>query len=183
MRTKERWEKSVRFGYMSEYFTPRIVKDLVTLPEPTVNTEDSWFIYGPVSSGKTILAAFLMLKEQEKIWLAGGPSEDQKCYFVALTDMFEDIKSSFNSDSQKAVLDFYKNMHLLVIDDFGTIKPSDWALNILYSIINHRYEQEKRTIITSNLSLAEIAKVLGDDRITARIERMGLIVKKKSINE
>jgi DNA replication protein DnaC len=69
---------------------------------------------------------------------------------------------------------------LLILDDLGVDKPSDWVLNVLYNIINYRYENLKKTIITSNFSLDEIAEAFNDNRITRRIERMCIIEEKQA---
>lgn len=50
------------------------------------------------------------------------------------------------------LLDLYSNVDLLIIDDLGKEKPSEWVLEKLYYIINQRYENLKPIIITSNFN-------------------------------
>lgn len=45
---------------------------------------------------------------------------------------------------------------LLVLDDLGREKISDWTGELVYSLINGRYEAEWSTVATSNLSPAEL---------------------------
>jgi DNA replication protein DnaC len=40
---------------------------------------------------------------------------------------------------------------VLVLDDLGAEKSSDWTLSMLYHVINERYNERRTTIITSNL--------------------------------
>jgi len=67
----------------------------------------------------------------------------------------------------------------LVLDDLGTCKLSEWMFEILYSLINYRYEYLKTTIITSNYSIEQLAELWNDDRITSRIVRSGEVFEKE----
>ncbi len=66
----------------------------------------------------------------------------------------------------------YESKHFLVIDDLGIERPTDYALDVLTNLILNRYEEGKATLITSNLSLLEIDKLLGE-RIASRIASFG----------
>jgi DNA replication protein DnaC len=169
--------------YIQE-LSPRIQRDLKSLSPPSVlpDIEDGLFIYGPTESGKTILASWLLLEEQKKIYLEGGPqSKDDVGVLISTDRLIEEIKSTYDSSSlqtEQSVIAHYASVRLLVLDDFGTVRPTDWVLSILYSIINRRYEWIKKTVFTSNLTLEDIARVYGDDRITSRIDRMCRKVRK-----
>jgi DNA replication protein DnaC len=45
---------------------------------------------------------------------------------------------------------------LVVLDDLGREKASDWTGEVIYSLVNHRYEERLETIVTSNLTAAEL---------------------------
>jgi len=183
MRTVETWNKQILPHYLGG-LSPRVQRDLQTIPFPNnlPDIGDGLFIYGPTESGKTLLASYLLLEEQKKIYLEGGPqSKDDLCQLISTDQLIEEIKSTFDSSSprtEQMVISYYSTIHLLVLDDFGTARPTDWVLSVLYSIINRRYEWLKKTILTSNLSLEEIARVYRDDRITSRIDRMCRKIKK-----
>ena len=51
-----------------------------------------------------------------------------------------------------------KEMELLVLDDVGVEKYSDWMADQMYQIIDHRWKNRKPMIITSNLSLEDLGK-------------------------
>lgn len=46
---------------------------------------------------------------------------------------------------------------VVVLDDLGREKVSDWTGETLYALVNHRYEAMLPTIVTTNLSGAELA--------------------------
>jgi DNA replication protein DnaC len=63
------------------------------------------------------------------------------------------IQSTFKSDameSKEDVITPYSDVELLVLDELGATKPSDFARDMLYSLLNTRYNHNKITIATSN---------------------------------
>lgn len=183
MRNPERFNKFV-LPKLIEQFPLRLQKDLQTIkwPDKITGTIESTFIYGPANYGKTVTAAFMLLQEKKNLYMDNNV-ERKDCLFVSVPDIFYELKSTF-SDKEKTeyqIVEKYRNAHLLVLDDIGVKNPSDWGLEILYLIINHRYDWMKKTVITSNLSLVELAETFRDNRITSRIERMcGKIIEKRN---
>ena len=57
-----------------------------------------------------------------------------------------------------------QTVDLLLLDDLGAEKQTDWAAERLYLVINGRYERELPTIVTSNLTI---------DQMTAMHPEMG----------
>lgn len=185
MRTESRWANVVCRKYLSSLFPPRIQKDLSLISLPSKLPEiGSYFIYGPTESGKTLLAAFLLLEAQKGIYLEGGPKDQfDICIFVTTDQLIANIRDAFNDrERELRLINKYSRVRVLVLDDFGTIKPTDWVISILYTIINNRYENIKDTIITSNYSLPDLANLFGDDRITSRIDRMCKKIRKNIIH-
>jgi DNA replication protein DnaC len=68
-----------------------------------------------------------------------------------------------------SILDTLVGVDLLHIDDLGAEHRTEWVLEQLYTIINGRYEDERSTIVTSNLGSDELAEQLGE-RIVSRLE-------------
>lgn len=94
--------------------------------------------------------------------------------FVFVPDLFIEIRGSFNrpdKPSEEDILQKYRNVFCLVLDDIGAEKTSDWVLEIFESLIDYRNREEKQTIFTSNLGLEKLADKLGD-RIASRITEM-----------
>ena len=67
--------------------------------------------------------------------------------FVNYIDLIENVKESFNTG--KDVLQQYIEIPLLIIDDLTNAK-GDWRNEMLYRVINSRYEANLPIIITTN---------------------------------
>lgn len=67
----------------------------------------------------------------------------------------ETYESNINTNEWQ-LLDLYSNTDLLIIDDLGKEKPSEWVLEKLYYIINQRYENLKPVVITTNYNIDEL---------------------------
>lgn len=144
----------------------------------------SLFITGACGTGKTHIAVALMVEwfaENLQIVDERGGKEIQntKGYplFLPATEFFLKLKTTFNSTTQTEVdvLNNLDDCELLLLDDLGSDKVSDWSKQIIYTLIDRRYRNMQQVIITSNLSLKEIAQRY-DDRIASRLVEMGEIV-------
>ena len=62
----------------------------------------------------------------------------------------------------------FSTLDILIIDDIGVEKVTDWAFQSVNGLVNNRYEYFRPTIITANLSLDELEKVYGS-RLASRI--------------
>lgn len=76
--------------------------------------------------------------------------------------MLMDIKKSYDGDrvSEAEILDIYKTVDLLIIDDLGKEQCSDWSMSTLYSILNDRYEDMKPVIVTTNYGAEDLIRAL-----------------------
>lgn len=73
--------------------------------------------------------------------------------FGTLINLLAEIRNSYDLDnnvSEMEIIKLYKNVDLLIIDDLGKEKPSEWGLEKLFTIINSRYENNLPVIITTN---------------------------------
>lgn len=141
----------------------------------------SFYIWGPVGSGKTHLVAALVReavrRSPEREVMAEGrlcrvfPSLPRMIY---VPDLLREIKSSFDPGSLRTtrqVYESYAEGFCLMMDDIGVEKATDWTLETLSSIVDFRYRENLQTVITSNLGLGELAQRVGD-RIASRIAEM-----------
>lgn len=140
------------------------------------------FVSGCPGAGKTHLAIALM-----ELWLADNLDEKDGTVFsfkgvptfLPAIEFWMEIKQSWqrtNGDmSELDVVEKYEYTPLLCIDDLGAEKESEGARQIFYLLIDRRYRDCKQTIITSNLTLDELAQRF-DDRIASRIAEMGITI-------
>jgi DNA replication protein DnaC len=79
------------------------------------------------------------------------------------------IRDSIERGGVLDFLDRLADVDLLHIDDLGAEHRTEWVLEQLYTIVNARYEDERSTVVTSNLGRDELAEQLGE-RIVSRLE-------------
>jgi DNA replication protein DnaC len=117
---------------------------------------------GTCGVGKTHLAVAL-LKQVINEKKATG-------LFYDFRDLLRDIQSSWNSVSQTSELEILRAVleaEVLVLDELGANKPTDWVRETVAHIINCRYNDKRLTIFTSNY-LDEPSKP-GEETLTDRI--------------
>lgn len=91
--------------------------------------------------------------------------------YVTAPNLFKKVEEfRFNRDevTDDYYMDFLLEVDLLIIDDLGTEFSSTVTRSELFNIINSRILSEKRTVISTNLSLSDIADSYSD-RIASRI--------------
>ena len=74
--------------------------------------------------------------------------------FCAYQEMLQRIRDSYNPVSlstESEVLQPVLNTEVVVIDDLGATRISDWVEDTVTYILNYRYNEKKATILTSNL--------------------------------
>lgn len=140
------------------------------------------FIFGAAGTGKTHLAVALL-----KSWLStvrveeGLPFHFSRIKFISVPELLLEIRKSFNSEAiseEQIITKYTDETKILILDDLGAEKTSEWVIQTLYLIVDRRYRNMQRTIITSNLSLGEISDKL-HDRIASRIIGMSKIIELK----
>lgn len=131
---------------------------------------DGLYIEGTNGTGKTHLAVAIALQLIDE----GVP-----VICKTGSDLLTDIKRAFDNPElqEHQILDAYRRVDLLIIDDFGKEQCSDWSMSMLYTILNDRYEEMRPTIITTNYNTEELLKAmtpkgLDDYKIRAIISRL-----------
>jgi DNA replication protein DnaC len=82
-----------------------------------------------------------------------------------MTDLLDDFRPG--DDSVRRARDC-QHAGLLVIDDLGAEKPSEWTQERLYSVVDHQYANCLPLIVTSNLPPKELAGQTGE-RVASRL--------------
>ena len=138
-------------------------------------------LYGNTGCGKTHLAVAIIRNEFIKNIntllkrdLCGRQAVVKRILFKPVPDLLLEIRQSFRNDAQlseEAIINKYCGANLLVLDDLGSEKTSEYSITTLYIIIDRRDRDLLPTIITTNLSQKEIEEKLGA-RIASRLAGM-----------
>ncbi len=103
------------------------------------------FFMGRCGVGKTHLSVAII---KELINKKGIP-----CIFYDFRDLLSDIKSTYVTDSPVSSYEVLKpvlEQEILVLDELGAQKVTEWMRDTLTYIINRRYNDNRHIIITSN---------------------------------
>ena len=126
------------------------------------------FLFGPYGRGKTGLAVSALRSHIERTATFGA--------FVVVLDLLDAIRENYDrkpgTESTTDLLTRVKTAPFLVLDDIGAERTSGWVRERMHAIINHRHGACLATIITSNLSLEELAREHMDERTCWRIREM-----------
>lgn len=121
---------------------------------------------GKYQKGKTHLAAAattMLLERQEHVVFS---------YTKTLLDRFRQLMKS--PEGYVPFLDATKECPFLILDDFGVEKRSEWVNEQLEDIFNWRADHDLPLLVTTNLSMDEIADL--SPRISARLRRLATVI-------
>jgi len=128
-------------------------------------------LVGGIGTGKTHLAVGIL---KELIAVRGSA-----CLFCDYRELLKQIQNSYN-DSVKAtelqVLRPVFDAEVVLLDELGAVKPSEWVWDTVSLILNTRYNDNRTTIITTNFAdepAGGVARSLSPARAAAREETLG----------
>lgn len=87
------------------------------------------------------------------------------------------VKGSYGNHAEYTEADAFTSLTkpgLLIIDEVGATKPTEFEQATLFAIINGRYEDQRPTIVVSNLMPAELPPVLGERSVDRLREGGGI---------
>jgi len=125
-----------------------------------------WLVLvGPYGTGKTHLAYGIvseLLKNGIGVFASTAP------------DMLQVLRQGFGEEGEyEKRLKTFREVAVLVIDDLATERGTDWAIEQLYSVINHRYEANMPMVVTTNVH-PEDSQGRIEPRIASRLMDWGL---------
>lgn len=103
-------------------------------------------LHGDYGTGKTHIAACIANAIID---------EGYKAYMTNVSELVNRMQSTF--DGRQIFIDSLNSFHLLIIDDLGIERNTEYMNEQLFNIIDSRYRSGRPMIITTNLSANEIA--------------------------
>lgn len=109
--------------------------------------------------------------------------------YISVVNMLNEMKRSFsNNDSKRNfynLTESFKQAPVLVMDDLGVEKTTDWSEEVLTQILDERMSYKRPTIITSNMPIQLLQKKYPAGRIQSRIEKMTfpVVMPEESVRE
>ena len=113
------------------------------------------FLCGKSGTGKTHLAMCLA---------------KEGATYRRLPDIFREVRADF--DSEQRAINHYGNVKLLIIDEVGRQKYSDFEKNLFFEIIDKRWNNILPTALITNLNEKEFATEYG----TAIVDRLRPVI-------
>ena len=100
---------------------------------------------GPIGTGKTHLATAIL----QKLAL----EREVRSLFCDYRELLKQITNSYNKDVSATELSVLKPLfdaEVLLIDEIGAVKPTDWIWDTVALLLNTRYNDRRTTILTTN---------------------------------
>lgn len=126
---------------------------------------------GKPGTGKTHLACGLI---HEVIYKHGGTA-----LYRTASGLIREIRATWgngSTDSESAVLRKLVGVDLLVIDEIGVQNGTESERNILFEVINGRYERLRPTVIIGNVPYPEMDRFVGDRVLDRLREGDGVVI-------
>jgi len=127
---------------------------------------DNLYLWGPCGVGKTHLACSIVRKCVEN---------RKSVIFKKLPNLLRYLRVK-DGDAQDFRIKELAKSDCLVIDELGTGKESEFTLQILQEILDKReFSYKSGMVITTNFSLEQFAKKIGEDAIPSRLSRFKIV--------
>lgn len=175
-----RWQSATPYRYRDATATEPAVT--AWADRAAANPRDAGFLLltGPFGTGKTHQAYGALRRIAE-----AGPARYEVIATTA-PDMYALLRPGGSDRGGEAELKRLTRVPLLLLDDLGTEKISEWTEEATYRLLNERYNECRPLIITSNLPAdsrdqrgVKQGPDLGDklgERITSRLRQMTTLV-------
>lgn len=138
---REDWTDVIRCKEQVVAYTRLLLDGELTTP---------WLIlYGGFGTGKSHLAAAIVRQAMDAGW--------RDCYFRVWTDYLRRLQASWrrnqNGNEGEVEADIVAELQkgrLAVIDDLDKRPPTGWTREVLFTVLNHRYNAQLPTVLTFN---------------------------------
>lgn len=133
-----------------------------------LDTGNGLFLHGPSSTGKSHLAYSIGKKVIR--------DKNAQVLIMPTNRMIRELKPNNPQDEREEREQTLFSVDLLILDDIGRSRTTDWVTEKLLDVVDERYLEMKPTVFTSNYSLDELAAFESDSPgwvpMTERIREM-----------
>ncbi len=119
---------------------------------------EGFLLVGPVGCGKTHLMRAIAHTLRAR---------DVTVLYVSVPHLLERLRGP-SAMEMTDVLKAFRQADVVIGDDVGAERPTEWTLDRLYLLVDARYEVEKPLVVTTNWRPDALAERL-DDRIVSRL--------------
>ena len=181
-RERRRWMAKINGALIPERFKDRTLKSYVAktsgqqkaLAFATEYAENfdlvikqgrSSIFVGKVGTGKTHLAVGIALSIMQ---------QQRSPVFVTVQRLIRRVKDSWRTkeETESEVIDAFGSPDLLILDEVGVQFGSEFEKQLLFDVLNERYEKLKPSILLSNIPSEQLSDYLGE-RVTDRLRENG----------
>ena len=159
----ERYRGCSLAGYGTSNESQRAAKSLsrrFVEEYPAVNA--GLLFVGPSGVGKTHLAAAILAELVD--------TRGAKGLFVDFSDLMDRIQATFGRSAEGSAEDILapiRDVELLVLDELGARRPTDFTRDVLYGVLNTRYSRKRITLVTTNFG--DVPEKPGGETLEVRV--------------
>ncbi len=149
-----------------QQFAKAFAKDFAERFDDVLATGRSAMFVGKPGTGKTHLAAGIGLHVME---------QGRLVLFTTVMRAIRRVKDTWTRESRESESQAVAAMvypDLLILDEVGVQFGSDFERNMLFDVLNERYERRKPVLLLSNLPVEDVTTFLGE-RIVDRLREDG----------
>lgn len=120
-------------------------------------------ISGTVGVGKTYMAIGAVRALHFRGW---------EVVFAPIIELLDALRPS--GGDPDGALEEACHAEVLVLDDVGSERPTDWTAERFYAVVNRRYMEQRPTVVTTNLGRKELQEAVGE-RVMSRLVGSGAV--------
>lgn len=150
-----------KFNDFDFNFQPSIEKDKIVDFKNLrfIENKENILFVGSPGVGKTHLATAIGIE---------SASNRKSTYFISCSELINNLKKANYENRLTDKLKNYAKYSLLIIDEVGYLPIDKEGANLLFQLINKRYENHS-TIITTNIIFSKWGEMFGDQMIANAI--------------
>ena len=181
-REQRRWMSKIKVAAIPERFKDRTLNSYVAKTsgqqkalafakeyaenfDQVIKTGRSAIFVGKPGTGKTHLAIGIALSIMQ---------QQRSPVFVTVQRLIRRVKDSWRTkeETESEVIDAFASPDLLILDEVGVQFGSEFEKQLLFDVLNERYEKLKPSILLSNIPSEQLSDYLGE-RVTDRLRENG----------